>query len=489
MMRARVGYVALVLALLSSTLAAPLAPAGPWLHEDVLWATEWGALTVFEEARTEYCAGPFKAEAWPYRCPRGSSWGAAVPHMADIVAVTDDHVSIAAGSTTGGPSGYDVAVTALGPDGAMRWSATFDGPPHGEDWANALVLSPDGAVAYIAGAARPAGWRDWDVGDAFVLAINVATGERLWQATYDHGGGGQDRGDAIALSPDGSTVVVALRSRGDTAAYSSDFVTWALDAATGEQLWASRYAHPGAADEWTERIFVAPDGDTVFTVGTSAYQFAVVAHDARTGAETWTTRTERLTAYVVDAVMTPDGSTLVAAGQFQTGDPSRGAVLQAFDLRTGALGWNQVYAPTNSEVVGALAMAPSGDRFYVLGGHWASEQGGTHMFTLAYRTSDGALLWDTKFHEPLDGNEMGRAIGVRPDGSAVLVAGESLKRAKPWGFDVVAYDASDGRELWWDRQDTHGWNPSEISFTPDGGQARIAAWSAPQSAVVAYDLS
>ena len=96
-------------------------------------------------------------------------------------------------------------------------------------------------------------------------AVRAQPGARLWVARYDDGSGGYDAAHAMAVSPDGSTVFVTGDSwpAGPTG---RDYATVAYSAATGTQLWVSRYSGPGPrTDAWS--VAVSPGGGRVFVTG------------------------------------------------------------------------------------------------------------------------------------------------------------------------------------------------------------------------------
>jgi hypothetical protein len=66
-------------------------------------------------------------------------------------------------------------------------------------------------------------------------------GQRLWTARYNHGGA--DDATSVAVSPDGTRVFVTGTSETQFGG-SPQFTTVAYNAATGAELWASRYGGP-----------------------------------------------------------------------------------------------------------------------------------------------------------------------------------------------------------------------------------------------------
>src|SRR5438034_3558550 len=68
-----------------------------------------------------------------------------------------------------------------------------------------VAASPDGARVFVAGTVEQKG----DFGDIETVAYDAANGNELWAARYDGPAGGEDRAEAIVVSPDGSTVYTA----------------------------------------------------------------------------------------------------------------------------------------------------------------------------------------------------------------------------------------------------------------------------------------
>jgi DNA-binding beta-propeller fold protein YncE len=164
------------------------------------------------------------------------------------------------------------------------WASRFSGPGRNEDDPYKVAVSPDGATVFVTGGAQ-----GWGTGyDYATVAYSAATGRQLRASHYagpEDGGGG---GAAIAVSPDSGTVLVTGTSGGGE---TSDFATVAYNAADGRQLWASRYN----ADQ-ANSVAVSPGGTTVYVTGTGSGGggplggYATVAYRAATGRQLWATR-------------------------------------------------------------------------------------------------------------------------------------------------------------------------------------------------------
>ena len=108
----------------------------------------------------------------------------------------------------------------------------------------------------------------------------------LWDSRYDGPASDVDAAEAMAVSPDGTTVFVTGYSRNSST--DSEYATVAIDAQSGEQLWASRYGAPDYLNS-ARAIAVSPDSRKVFVTGLARSHYATIAYDAASGREIWST--------------------------------------------------------------------------------------------------------------------------------------------------------------------------------------------------------
>ncbi len=323
--------------------------------------------------------------------------------------------------------------------GELLWSATYDGPGNGVDNARDLVVSPDGDEVYIAGISGGGGNLDF-VG----LAYDASSGEELWATRYNGPGNGMDSPFDIALSRDGSTLVLAGHSYG-TGEFNIDFGTVAFDTrgpSRGEVRWVARYDRgPGITPERANAVAISPDGSSVFVGGTSGsfetndYRYTTVAYDAASGEQRWEalrnwegTDFDEINAMAVS----PDGSAVYATGQSTANRQSDIATI-AYSATTGQELWNvRESAPEHHTELGKDILATA-NGVYVTG---LSIQtlavqplfaiaDISDQVTVAYAPATGAEMWVARLNASTAGVTIGRRMEI--GGGRLFVAGDSAE--------------------------------------------------------------
>jgi WD40 repeat protein len=353
---------------------------------------------------------------------------------------------------------------ALGPspaasgEGRQLWAQRYDGPAHDRDLALSVAVSPDGSKVFSTGGSLGA-TSGYDYATA---AYDSSTGVQLWGEPYNGKGNGDDFAESIAASPSNSVVFVT----GETTEVGGDldYATVAYDSLTGAQLWVSRYNGEASSFDSAYSIAVSPDGARVFVTGASigvatSTDVATVAYDAATGAQLWVSRYNG-PANDVDlaaaVAVGPGGSRLFVTGRSE--GPTRGEdyLTVSYDAATGAQLWARTYnGPSNdSDLADAIGVSPGGSKLFVTGWSIGATRNWDYA-TVAYSASTGDQLWVRRYDGPGHGDDRASSLAVSPGGSRVFVTGLSEGTALT-GFDfgTVAYSASTGKRLWLDRYDS-----------------------------------
>ena len=335
-----------------------------------------------------------------------------------------------------------------GSERCHQYAVRYTGPGSGGDLASATAISPDGSRLFVAGASPDAG----GTAEVATVAYEAASGQQVWASRS-----GAGRAIGIATSLDGEVVYVVADSAGD-------YLTLALDAATGDEIWRSSYDGPQGLGDNTFAIATGVEDTRVYVTGYSAqnpagsiYDYATVAYDRETGAELWVSRYDGPASFW-------DIPQDVGTGFSR--DPETG---ERRDI---------VYVTGRSN--GA-----------------SSSNDHTDYATIAYDGATGDQLWLARYDGPAGTREYAYALDVSDDGSTVAVTGESTGQGTGFDFATVLYDAHTGEQLWVSRY-TAPYNDRAlgVDISPQGDRVYTTGFAADgqylidRSAVtVAYDAT
>jgi len=263
----------------------------------------------------------------------------------------------------------------------------------------------------------------------------------------------------MALSPDGSTVVV-------TGMNDDRCSTLAYDGATGDLKWSARYGDAGPAS--ATAVAISPDGATAFVTG-----WAYTRYDGP-----FRTREVSTTA-TGDSTFSDNWEYRPPYGPVQTQD----FATIAYDTATGLQLWERRYPGFyGRDVANAIAVSPDGTKVFVTG------QTNHDYATVAYDALTGQQLWQRIYDGPDMWIDSAEAIAVSPDGSRVLVTGSSLDFDTGWDWATLAYDPDTGDTLWEARYfPVQKDEARAIVASTDGATVFVTGISGEDYALVAYD--
>jgi DNA-binding beta-propeller fold protein YncE len=391
--------------------------------------------------------------------------GGGTSDTAASVALSPDGATVfVTGQSAGASYAPDYATLAYNAaTGARLWVKRYNGPGNHEDRAVSVAVSPDGSKVFVTGSST--GTTSYM--DYATLAYSAATGAQLWVKRYNGPGNGTDNAESMAVSPDGQTVFVTGASWGADSRW--EYATLAYSAATGARLWVKRYIGPGnpaSNDASAISVAVSPNAAKVFVTGvsvgaTSLNDYTTVAYNAATGAQLWVSRYNGPLGshdHAHDVAVSPDGTKVFVTGDSEgvhAGYYNSDYATVAYSAATGAQLWAKRYNGTGYDKAYRLAVSPDGAKVFVTGE--SDGAGSTSAYaTIAYSTATGTRLWVRRY-SPDNGRYTPFAVAVSPDGQKVFVTGPA----------TLAYSAATGAQLWASRY-TNGGGVS-MAVSPDGG--------------------
>ena len=149
---------------------------------------------------------------------------------------------------------YDTA------DGSQLWAQPYEGPGGHNDTGWSIAVRPDGSAVYITGGAdgTGSGTADWNM---VTLALDTSDGSLTWDKVYDGSGHGYDFGRSLTVVQAGTRVYVVGHSLGTSGLY--DITTLAYGAGSGKRVWTKRSPGPSTNLGLTGDIAVTPDGSKI----------------------------------------------------------------------------------------------------------------------------------------------------------------------------------------------------------------------------------
>jgi hypothetical protein len=388
-------------------------------------------------------------------------------------------------------SGFQVAAAswaaspAAAVPGAQLWVRRYNGPFKGFDAAQAVAVSPGGGKVFVTGTSQGLGAKRG--GDYATVAYGAATGARLWVSRYNGPGNNGDEAASVAVSPDGGTVFVTGLSTGTNSA--TDYATIAYRAATGAQLWVSRYNGPGNGSDVAHSVAVSPGGNTVFVTGISegnrsGFDYATVAYRAATGARLWVSRYTgpgKADDDAASVAVGPGGRTVFVTGGSVGKNTGRDYATVAYSAATGAQRWVKRYnGPGNGEDGAfSLVVGPGGGKVFVTGQSTGVTSGEDYA-TVAYSTTTGAQRWVSRYNGPGHGLDGARSVVASPGGGKLFVTGLSTGTNSAADYATIAYSASTGAQLWAQRYNGPGNSfdlARSVTVTPGGGKVFVTGQS------------
>jgi hypothetical protein len=137
----------------------------------------------------------------------------------------------------------------------------------------------------------------------------------------------------------------------------------------------------------------------------------------------------------------------------------------------------------HDRAVGAVT-SPDGSRLYVTGAS-TSTSSNLDFATVAYNTTNGTQLWISRYNGPANGADQpfyfgtGKQIAISADGKTIFVIGLSARLSGQNDYVTIAYRASDGAQLWVSRYSTPNDSiAASVALSGDGRRVYVTGYSA-----------
>jgi len=351
-------------------------------------------------------------------------------------------------------------------------------------WASSLpgayggvgAVSPDGTTVFVTGLVQGR----LDKPHYETAAYRAGTGARLWASSYQLGNL-YSYPVALTVSPDGARVYVTTDFH--FTGHFQGVVTFAYDARTGRQLWASRY-RPKDSGAAVSGLAVSPDGTTLYLAGTLGQAhslfFGVIAYAAATGKQRWQRYSTGERGYADSVAVSPDGKTVYA-----TGSAGSCALTVAYGA-AGTLKWAARYKDPYGFAAGSQIVAgPGGGAVYVAGTA-ANKNGHFDVATFAYRAATGRRMWLDRHYARITSIAGAPEIAVTTGGQTVIV---TVPLNHGTWYAIAAYHAGTGRTRWTRLAPDTAGHPSGLVINPHGdtmfiGGNRTTAYSVADGTVL-----
>src|SRR5262245_9976244 len=218
-----------------------------------------------------------------------------------------------------------------------------------------------------------------------------------------------------------------------------------IASAESHQFWSTRVSAQSA-----QGLVVSPDGTQVFVLARSVGavpHILTVAYEVATGRPEWQVVYRGQGEDTPSAIgVSPDGTTVFVAGTTETAGNRYDFITLAFRASDGQLLWTQLFDVSEGDLTVDLAVSPDGSALFVFGSGTTNR--GDNFETVAYQQATGTELWQQIYSSPGDGTDHASAGTISPDGSLVYVTGVTPDGSEGTDFLTIAYEADSGVQAW-----------------------------------------
>ena len=343
---------------------------------------------------------------------------------------------IVTGTTQDGSEAAMITTKYSGTDGAVFWSARFDGSRY-DDTPRAIAVDASGNV-FVAGFT----YDDPNFNrDCYTAKYDGATGALLWERRYSGPQRYNDEIAAVAVDTNGDVVAAGYTTGNNF----SDYFLAKYSGVNGAVLWQTNHGY--YSGDQIEAVALDATGN-VFVTGTAYNDFLTVKYSGVTGAVLWQkafngkgNNADAGRALAVDA----SGNVIVTGASTGAGGNLDFCTIKYAGVNGVPLWTNRYNGPANlDDHPLALALDASGNALVTGNSRNAAND---DCYTAKYAAATGMLLWEQRYNGPSNQIDQAYALAVDISGNA-LITGQSYSGFNNSDYYTAKYAANDGAVLW-----------------------------------------
>ncbi|UOG73185.1 SBBP repeat-containing protein [Hymenobacter tibetensis] len=349
----------------------------------------------------------------------------------DVVTDTSGNVYVTGYAYNG--RNYDYATVKYTPTGQQLWEARYNGPADGEDLPTNVVVDSAGNV-YVSGTSHGLAKSD------YATIKYSPTGQQIWQAHYSGPVNGYNLATKVEVGRRGTVYVTGSSDNGSTTSY--DYATVKYNAATGQQLWQATYNGPTNSFDLAADLVVDEVGD-VYVTGTtyssSSSDCATVKYASTSGQPVWESIYNGPNNGYDEAtklVLIGSPSRVVVAGTSEGESTGSDFTTVLYETFGGSQAWaNQYNDPANGDdILADLAVTSQGD--IVVAG--TSYGGSSADYSTVRYNREGQRIWASRYDGPANSYDEATALALDAAGNS-YVTGLSYNTDGTSDFATVRY--------------------------------------------------
>ncbi|MCA1801484.1 MAG: SBBP repeat-containing protein [Rhodothermaceae bacterium] len=308
---------------------------------------------------------------------------------------------------------YDYATIKYDSEGVQQWVQRYKGPANGNNYAMAIATDPDGNV-YVTGSSTGENGET----DYATVKYNSAGAEQ-WVQRYSGPGNNTDYANSIAVDEIGNVYVTGGRSYGTGGNRELATIKYNTQ---GEQQWLTVYNEGGFYTGEAVSVKLDQMGN-IYITGNSWDNYATIKYNPA-GEQQWVhvdntgIHKNYVSAMVVDSL-----GNIYLTGSIRNGSETGNDYYTNKINSNGIKEWTAIYnGPASREDVAKSIAVDEFGSVYVTGFSWGIETFDDYA-TIKY-SSDGVQQWVQRYNGPANDGDIANSIAVDGSGN-VFVTGES----------------------------------------------------------------